>query len=377
MSNNNDPIENGNKDPAFHRLLLALAIAGIFTTSIIFFVYQSAKAACIWPTNATMQTNQEGHAIAESSYAISKVRSGLVASDSLTTGNLKKWVLYGSAIPREAPYTYSENSTGLVLGIKSANSGSYAGYFAETPSTNAYLFHAVLTLPYTTISDHEFNTGLYVQTTYLGLVNYVTCAASVTPSGYSWSVVLATGSQNGADNFTTLWEDRRSGQPLTRDCTIITNGENYLKVYLDGVAVYSSNKLELTMPAPFYAFVEVQTSSSSQMLFASYSDYYSASNNVIMVMNAPAGGIVEIVDASTGKQVSKGTVDDNGTARLEVGRYHMPIHNAFIRIHDTSSAYSIVSNSAELWAGDIYSLASGQTKFSDLSCIPATYLEPI
>src|SRR2546422_3733070 len=48
--------------------------------------------------------------------------------------------------------------------------------------------------------------------------------------------------------YTTLFRsDTSPNQPLTRDCTIITNGNNYLKVYLDNVLVYESNNLDLQM----------------------------------------------------------------------------------------------------------------------------------
>jgi hypothetical protein len=371
----NDFIENDNADHDYRILLIALGIAGISTASVVLFSYVSVIAACAADTNIPSQLNSQNVPDFAEIYAVNKVRSGLVASDPFTVANLDKWTLYGSAIPREARFEYSVNSAGLHLGIKAANNGSWAGYFAETPSTNAYLFHAILTLPYRTISDNEFNTGLYVQTTYNGLVNYVTCVASVNPSGYYWSVVLATGSQDGAEHFTTLWADYSRNQPLTRDCTIITNGENYLKVYLDGIPVYSSSTLELTMPAPFYAFVEVQTTSSSQMRFGAYADYYATLNNDIRIINTPRGGIVEIIDSSTGSLIANGTLEWDGTARFDIGNHHMPI-NALVNIYGSGARDLIASGTAELWGGDVYSVASRQSN-EDLKCISITNLDPM
>ena len=366
-------VENYNGDKDYHTLLLALVIVGIFAGSVISFAYESARAACNVDTDAPSNSS---HLPLSEIYPVNKVRSGLVAFDSLTKGNLDNWTVYGSAVAREAPYRYFENSTGLYLGIRAANSGQWAGIFAKTPSTNAYLFHAILTLPYATISNNVFNTGLYVQTTYNGLVNYVTCVAIVSQSGYYWSVVLATGSQDGAEHFTTLWADQSSNQPLTRECTIITNGENYLKVYLDGVSVYSNSTLELTMPAPFYAFVEVQTTTSSKMRFGAYADYYATLNNDIRLMNAPRSGIVQIIDSSTGNQIANGTVGWDGTARFDVGMYHMPIHNALINIYDSSGKDLIASGTTKLWGGDVYSVASGQSN-EDLKCIKVPNLDPM
>ena len=366
-------VENYNGDKDYHALLLALVIVGILAGSVISFAYESARAACNVDTDAPSNSS---HLPLSEIYPVNKVRSGLVAFDSFTKGNLDNWTVYGSAVARQAPYRYFENSTGLYLGIRAANSSQWAGIFGETPSTNAYLFHAILTLPYATISDNEFNTGLYVQTTYDGLVNYVTCVASVSQSGYYWSVVLATGSQDGAEHFTTLWADHSSNQPLTRDCTIITNGENYLKVYLDGVSVYSNSALELTMPAPFYAFVEVQTTSSSHMRFGAYTDYYATLNNDIRLMNAPRSGIVQIIDSSTGNQIANGTVGWDGTARFDVGMYHMPINNALINIYDSSARDLIASGTTKLWGGDVYSVASGQSN-EDLKCITVPNLDPM
>jgi hypothetical protein len=368
-------IENDNVDHDYHGLLLVLVIAGISTASVILFSYVSVIAACGSDASVPPHLNSAtGTGLAET-YTLSKVRSGLVASDSFTKGNLDNWTVYGSAIAREAPYKYFENSTGLYLGIRVTKSSQWAGIFAETPSTNAYLFHATLTLPYTTISDNQFNTGLYVQTTYNGLVNYVTCVANVNQSGYYWSVVLATGSQDGAKDFTTLWADYRRNQPLTRDCTIITNGENYLKVYLDGAAVYSSSTLELTMPAPFYAFVEVQTTSSSQMRFGAYADYYATLNNDIRIMNGPRGGIVEIIDSSTGNQIANGTVDWDGTARFDIGSYRMPIKDALVNIYSSDGRDLIASGTAKLWGGDVYSVANQSDE--DLKCITIPNLDPM
>src|SRR2546427_2888442 len=136
--------------------------------------------------------------------AINQTHAGLVAKDSLTSGNPGNWILSGSAVVQGAPTTSSEDAQGLHLGVKAALSGQWAGYYAQTPDTNAYLFHAVLTLPYSTIPDQSFNTGLYVQTAPLAAINYVTCDAGVTKQGYFCGGVGASGGTNRSSQFTNL-----------------------------------------------------------------------------------------------------------------------------------------------------------------------------
>src|SRR3989475_12101619 len=163
------------------------------------------------------------------SATITQVNSGLVASDSLTTGNTAGWAIAGNAPPGGA--VSDETSSGLSLAAKSAAGGTWAGYFAKSPNTNAMLFHAVLKLPYSTIPDNVFDTGIYVQTSNPNFIDYVACAAVVSPSGYYWTVVQAFGPMVGALTTTNLWTSAMNTLPLTQDCTIITNGNNHLKGY--------------------------------------------------------------------------------------------------------------------------------------------------
>src|SRR5438309_5287721 len=93
------------------------------------------------------------------------VSSGLVASDSLTSGNTASWRFGGDAASQPgAKFAYSENSSGLHIGVQSAAGGTWAGYYAVSGNTSATLFHALVTLPYTSVPDNSFNTGIYVQT---------------------------------------------------------------------------------------------------------------------------------------------------------------------------------------------------------------------
>src|SRR5438132_986910 len=115
-----------------------------------------------------------------------------------------------------------------------------------------------------------------------------------------------------------------SGLPLTRDCTIITNGQNLLKVYLDGQVVYSSTSLNLQMPSPFDSYLEVESTYTGGMLFGIYNDYYATTTYGVQVQSAPAGDTAEIVDSSN-SVLASATVGSGGTAVLDDGQYPLPI----------------------------------------------------
>src|SRR5439155_386793 len=106
---------------------------------------------------------------------------------------------------------------------------------------------------------------------------------------------------------------------------IITNGNNYLKVYLDNVLVYESNNLDLQMPSPFNAFLEPQTSYAGQMLDGTYKDYYATSDeNIKVTNNPPLADSVKLVDPA-GKVIASAPVA-SGTAILDIGKNHMPLN---------------------------------------------------
>src|SRR6185312_15666138 len=197
-------------------------------------------------------------------HTITRSQSGLVASDSLTNetktqqqlfANQQYWKDGGDAIAENAPYEYSKDSQGLHIGVQAPANGTWAGMYSVTPNTNAMLFHSVVTTPVNFIPYQWYENGMYVQTAASQNVNYVTCVAATSQWGLDWIVVSTTGNVNQATQFNVLYADPSSNQPLTRDCTIITNGNNYLKVYLDGTLVYNNSTMNLQMPGPFNAFL--------------------------------------------------------------------------------------------------------------------------
>src|SRR5207302_5239201 len=131
----------------------------------------------------------------------------------------------------------------------------------------------------------------------------------------------------------------------TRDCTIITNGNNYLKVYLDGTMVYTSSSLNLQMPAPFNAYLESETSYAGQMLVGTFQNYYVALDENINVTHFPTNAArVDVVDSSGTVLATSQVV--SGSTMLNIGQYHFPLA-ATINVYDSGNAL-IASNSESI-----------------------------
>jgi hypothetical protein len=296
--------------------------------------------------------------------------NGNYNSQQLEANNPNRWEYYGSAVAQNAPISYSMDTTkGLYLGVRGVAAGQWAGFFAMTPALDAQLYHAVLTIPYSSIKDNSFNTGLYVQTAN-GLINYVTCVAGVTPSGIVWAIVRTTGNTQQATQFETLWTDSTS-KLQTRDCTIITNGDNFLQVYMDNKLVYSSSSLKLQMPAPFNAFLEVQTSTATEMLTATYKDYYATKGSKISITDAPAGATIKILKGST--LLASGTANSVGVSEIDLGKYHFPLTASIQVIGSDGKIVASTSSEISIWGGDIYS-TSAQTTSLQSSALRASTL---
>src|SRR5207245_7603019 len=119
-----------------------------------------------------------------------------------------------------------------------------------------------------------------------------------------------------------------SNMRQTHDCTVVTNGSNFLKVYLGGNLVFSGTTMTLKMPTPLLAFFQDDTSSPNSMHYATFFNYYATTNEKVTVTNAPAGGSVQIVD-STNKILADSPVASNGKATMLVGKSGFPADRHF------------------------------------------------
>ncbi len=304
-------------------------------------------------------------------YSIKQVQSGLVVSDPLNNetktqqqlqANQKYWVYGGDAAARHAPFDFFKDALGFHIGVQSPD-GGWAGLYAESPNTNAMLFHSVITTPVSVLpvlpTPQWYENGMYVQTlvTPQSSVNYVTCTSATGQWGTLWGVISVTGNANQATTFNTLYTDGSQNQPLTRDCTIITNGNNYLKVYLDGVKVYENSTLNLQMPMPFNTYLEPQSTYQGQLLNGTFTDYYATSGETVQVTNNPVlATTVDLVDP-TGKVLATSPVS-SGTATFTIGQFHMPLA-AYIKIYGSNGIQLASTPSpANLFGGDVYSVST-------------------
>jgi len=191
----------------------------------------------------------------------------------------------------------------------------------------------------------------------------IACAADVTTSGYFWDVEAGQGPNVGGGNppITLLWASPLNTGPLTQDCTIVTNGQNYLKIYLGGNVVYQSSSLTLNISSPFNSYLEVQTSSASAMRYGTFYYYYSIFGENVTVTDAPVGGTVKIVNSSNSVVLASATVSSTGTAILPVGQHRLPL-TANIEVYDPlNDLVGSTSSAVTIWGGDTYTLSVGSS----------------
>jgi hypothetical protein len=320
-----------------------------------------------WLQSGNIHTNR----VVTAGYSIDKLKSGLDVFDPLNNGKLSRisvdqimskgihsgWYFYGSAFSVKAPITSYERPDALLLGLKAANEGQWVSYYAMSPETDATVFHAIITTPYKLIDGRgTLQTGLYIQTsTRYGHVNYVSCGSDVSSSGIFWQAVETFGNYSQATKYTTLWADKSSNQPLTRDCKIVTNGNNFLEIFMDNNLVYSNDKLNLQMPAPFNSYLEVTTPSSDRMRYGLFNDYYSAYGEDLKLINAPTGGYVKIIGKSN-ELLASASINNAGVADLNIIKYSFPL-NGMIRVYDsTNKIIASTPNTVSIFGGDVYEL---------------------
>jgi hypothetical protein len=205
--------------------------------------------------------------------------------------------------------------------------------------------------PVSTISKGIFESGLYVQTAD-GNVSYVTCTSFTTSQGTIWELVWARGNISGATSFKTLWSSG-TGMSLTESCTIITNGNNYLKLYLDGRLVYSSSSLDLKIPGPFQIYLEPETTYNGTELYASFLNYYLNSGEYVTVNNLPAN-VAKVVLISSGHVFAK--APKTGTsAKIEVGNFNLPLSAEIEALSSSDAIVASTHTAVSIYGGDVYS----------------------
>ncbi len=277
------------------------------------------------------------------------------------------WTYYGSAIAQKAPIDHWIDSDGMHIGIKPAKKDTWAGLFAMTRDDYAMLFHVKITNNNTSIeNDGRLSVGMYIQESIIyGNIDYVACVSDSDKDGIKWTIESGLGNKEIVTERHVLWESERStNNPITMDCTIITNGDNLLKVYLDGVLKYSNDKLDLKMPRPFNSYLEIQSKNTDKMLYGQFNDYYTTMTDSIEFNNMPPNGVMKINiyqnSSSLKSLIGNNTVElsmpvgkDEANTIENIGKYQQPIY-ADIEFYNSSKILT-VNQSELLSGGDIYS----------------------
>jgi hypothetical protein len=315
---------------------------------------------------------------ASSPGSLAKVQSGLAASDPLNgiesqqqlQSNASYWQYGGTSNQNASYYSFFEDANQLHIGVTATNSDEWTGYYAVTPPTNASLVHAILTIPANASNSGYYDIGVYMQASNQ-LLNYLACVGIITPSGIVWGLVHAQGSSSANEIITPLWVDSSPNQPLTRDCTVVTNGQNSASLYLDHVLVYQSDHLNLGMPAPYSFFVEDESLVSSQILYGQYQDFYATIGNNVTLTNLPSGArSAELVGQSG--QVYASVPAASGKASFDLGTSDFPL-SAYVQVYssisDQSNATLVAYTPAiqQIYGGDEYSFGGHPSTSSSLN----------
>src|SRR3989475_4931604 len=299
------------------------------------------------------------------SVAIYKIQSGLVATDSLTSGNLSNWDLYGTAVQENAPHSGTEDASGLHIGVLAPNADTWAVYFARSPLTTAHLWHAKVTLPVARPISGAVDDYLYVQQEMFQYprIDAMGCGASLYAGKVNWIIVWQHGNDKDVTFSQDVYSNASASQPTTRDCTLVTNGNSTLKAYIDGTQVFSSTSMNLDMPEPFQSYLELVTDSvtpsTGNNFTGTFTNYYATTGDSIKVINVGAGSLVRVINTTSGNILGSSSAFSNGTAFVDVGKYNMPI-NAYVATFDSTGANILASTSsaAGIYGGDVFNVGN-------------------
>ena len=289
------------------------------------------------------------------SYTINKISSGLEKSESFTDTSINDyWTFGGNAEGIQAPHDHFTDADGLHIGVQAPEPGVYVGHNAKIPPTNGTLFHSKITTPTDYIPNEYLQNGIYVQSSD-GAPNFVTCTVITNESGkLKWIVTRSYFDINGISQYELLWSDDNPKPSLSRECTIITNGDNFLRIILDRTEVYANYKLDLQMTGPFVSFLETQTSYAEEKLYGTYEDFYVTSDATIQILNVP--GYIEkmtLTDMSNNILTTGHVI--NGTGFIDVANFHFPLTANIHAIHNQRQIISTPSP-VNIFGGDIYSV---------------------
>ena len=280
-------------------------------------------------------------------------RSGLVASDSLTTGGTGQWIFSCSAPVEGGIGTYSENGSGLYLGVLARTAGTYAGVLRENVRERGRLQCCHLSSCEQDRRRRQVQHGPLRPDGGPRASHMLPAAVVERIEGPLQGRRQGRGGREaGGDDYSLDGFEANQDQPLTRDCTIVTNGQNLLEVDLDHKLVYSNSSMDLEYQYPLSARVEVQSNDNSTMRFGPYLDFYVVTSDNVTVTHVPVAPVVRLVSPSGRVYFSK-TAGASGTVQIGLAAFAMPLI-AYVRVVYLGRTLATSRQPAEVWGGDAY-----------------------
>ncbi|HXQ61914.1 MAG TPA: hypothetical protein VN796_06225 [Acidimicrobiales bacterium] len=244
-------------------------------------------------------------------------RSGIVMADAfdrpVSRGQLMDhYVFNGSAAPGVG--WARATARGLQVGV--TPHPGWAGWFAVTldAAGPGVIWHTEMSRPLQPARTGEGEAVFAVQTAttqHSGAINYVVVSALSTHGEGEWLVGYAHGVIANADTDVLWRSPLRVGAPTTEPVTIRTDGRRTLAVWLGTRRVYASDRLRLDVPAPFQAYLEVQSRQIGYV--ASFQDFWVADASPVTVTGVPPGARVRL---GSGARLATATAGRDGTASL-------------------------------------------------------------
>jgi hypothetical protein len=146
-----------------------------------------------------------------------------------------------------------------------------------------------------------------------GTINYVVVSALSEHGRSTWQVGSAHGLIADADTDVLWQEPLRADAPAVEPVTIRTDGRHNLTVWFGDRQVYSSHHLDMSDPAPFQAYFEVQGKNVGYV--ANFQNFWVAEAAPVTVRGASPGARVQL---DTGHGLVVATADASGQAALQV-----------------------------------------------------------
>ena len=258
---------------------------------------------------------------------VTRTRSGLVMADPLDEAApirqlTDSYDLGGST--GAALGWARDTKLGLEVGIK-AHSG-WAGWFAATihAAGPEVAWHTVM-CPAPVPAGGRAIAVFAVQTATTqsnGEINYVVVAAVSRADETYWLVGYAHGLV--ADAATkVLWKSAPQhlgcGSAVPgRALTLVTDGRHSLSVWVGSTKVFSNSRLRLDIPAPFQAYLEVQ--SSAPAYYARFADFWVADDTPLRVEGMAPGSRLDLSFPGGGlpRPALEATAGQDGAAALSL-----------------------------------------------------------